>query len=305
MEKCIEVKSIREGVYLLWRLKYPEEAQQFIFTTVKNTRLINERIHTIIKKALNDGDVNVIQKVNRYLSLFRQRKFDESQLIWLKRDSSASLYFWLWLIQQHVTIYDDNSDFPNHFFRENRKIKFTQDEIFNFIPSAIEQAYQAALFLLDILPNNNLGRKSDIVSNIRQDYFDYQYRFNTDFVWLVGAENENIQWVMAQFIQHDRILRYFRGINFSLEIQRIALPVIYSLWDARRDTKILFLTALRKRYANMKHRKKVADKSPVNIRISESSKKTLVKLEKLFNRNRADVIEHLIEKAWAERNAKI
>jgi hypothetical protein len=46
----------------------------------------------------------------------------------------------------------------------------------------------------------------------------------------------------------------------------------------------------------MKHRKKVAVKSPVNIRISESAKKTLVKLEKRFNRNRADVIEYLIEK---------
>jgi predicted DNA-binding protein len=54
----------------------------------------------------------------------------------------------------------------------------------------------------------------------------------------------------------------------------------------------------------MKHRKKVAVKSPVNIRISESAKKTLVKLEKRFNRNRADVIEYLIEKTWQELNQK-
>ncbi len=54
----------------------------------------------------------------------------------------------------------------------------------------------------------------------------------------------------------------------------------------------------------MKHRKKVADKAPVNIRISKSAKETLVKLEKRFNRNRADVIESLIERAWAELNQK-
>ncbi len=147
-------------------------------------------------------------------------------------------------------------------------------------------------------------RKSNIVSTIRQDYLDYQLKLNANFVWLVDADDDNIQWVMTQFTQHRRILSDVREFQFSPEIQRFALPILYSLWDAHRDTKTLFLTALRKRYANMKHRKKVADKSPVNICISESSKKKLIKLEKYFNRNRADVIEHLIEQAWVERSNK-
>ena len=307
MNQHIEVNSVREGIYLLWRLDYTEEVQQFIFNTVNDTQQINKRINEIIRKSLskNGGDATIIQSSARYLNRFRCRQIDESQLVWLKREHLASLYFWLWLIKNHITVYNDSPGSSRHYSLRDRKIQFTLEEVFNLIPNSIEQTYQAALFLLDILPNSSLLRKSNIVSTIRQDYLDYQLKLNANFVWLVDADDDNIQWVMTQFIQHRRILADIRELNFSPEIQRFALPILYSLWDAPRDTKILFLTALRKRYANMKHRKKVADKSPVNIRISESSKKTLVKLEKLFNRNRADVIEHLIEKAWAERNTKI
>ena len=312
MNQHIEVNSVREGIYLLWRLNYKEESQQFIFNTVNDTQQINIRINEIIRKSLskNDGDAKIVQNAARYLNNFRCRQIDESQLVWLKREHLASLYFWLWLIQTYITVHHDILDPPHHYSprtrraRRDRKIQFTHNEFFNFMPSSIEQTYQAALFLLDILPSSSLLKKSDTVSTIRQDYFDYQFNLNANFVWLVGANDDNIQWVMTQFIQHRRILPDVREFNLSPEIQRFALPIIYSLWDAHRDTKTLFLTALRKRYANMKHRKKVADKSPVNIRISESSKKKLVKLEKYFNRNRADVIEHLIEQAWAERSNK-
>ncbi len=306
MNQHIEVNSVREGIYLLWRLDYTEEAQQFIFNTVNDTQQINKRINEIIRKSLskNGGDATIIQSSARYLNIFRCRQIDESQLVWLKREHLASLYFWLWLIKNHITVYNDTSGSSRHYSLRDRKIQFTLEEVFNLIPNSIEQTYQAALFLLDILPNSSLLRKSNIVSTIRQDYLDYQLKLNANFVWLVDADDDNIQWVMTQFIQHRRILSNIRELNFSPEIQRFALPILYSLWDAHPDTKRLFLTALRKRYANMKHRKKVADKSPVNIRISENSKKTLVKLEKFFNRNRADVIEHLIEKAWAERNNK-
>ena len=109
---------------------------------------------------------------------------------------------------------------------------------------------------------------------------------------------------MAQFGLHRKILRDFKNINLVHEMQNLAFPALYYLWEEEPDTKQLFLNTLRKRYANMKHRKKVAVKSPVNIRISESAKKTLVKLEKRFNRNRADVIEYLIEKTWQELNQK-
>ncbi|MEQ5091818.1 hypothetical protein ABN224_17685 [Providencia rettgeri] len=306
MNQHIEVNSVREGIYLLWRLDYTEEVQQFIFNTVNDTQQINKRINEIIRKSLskNGGDATIIQSSVRYLNIFRCRQIDESQLVWLKREHLASLYFWLWLIKNHITVYNDTSGSSRHYSLRDRKIQFTLEEIFNLIPNSIEQTYQAALFLLDILPNSSLLRKSNIVSTIRQDYLDYQLKLNANFVWLVDADDDNIQWVMTQFIQHRRILSDIRELNFSPEIQRFALPILYSLWDAHPDTKRLFLTALRKRYANMKHRKKVADKSPVNIRISENSKKKLVKLEKYFNRNRADVIEYLIEKAWAERGNK-
>lgn len=306
MNQHIEVNSVREGIYLLWRLNYTEEAQQFIFNAVNDTQQINKRIHEITKKSLseNDGDATIIQNAARYLNKFRFRQIDESQLVWLKREHLASLYFWLWLIKNHITLYSNTPGPSRRYSLRDRKINFTLDEFFNLIPNSIEQTYQAALFLLDILPNSSLLRKSNIVSTIRQDYLDYQLKLNANFVWLVDADDDNIQWVMTQFTQHRRILSDVREFQFSPEIQRFALPILYSLWDAHRDTKTLFLTALRKRYANMKHRKKVADKSPVNIRISESSKKKLIKLEKYFNRNRADVIEHLIEQAWVERSNK-
>ncbi|UEK59211.1 hypothetical protein LL668_18285 [Providencia rettgeri] len=306
MNQHIEVNSVREGIYLLWRLDYTEEVQQFIFNTANDTQQINKRINEIIRKSLskNGGDATIIQSSARYLNIFRRRQIDETQLVWLKREHLASLYFWLWLIKNHIMVYNDTSGSSRHYSLRDRKIQFTLEEIFNLIPNSIEQTYQAALFLLDILPNSSLLRKSNIVSTIRQDYLDYQLKLNANFVWLVDADDDNIQWVMTQFIQHRRILSDIRKLNFSPEIQRFALPILYSLWDAHPDTKRLFLTALRKRYANMKHRKKVADKSPVNIRISENSKKKLVKLEKYFNRNRADVIEYLIEKAWAERGNK-
>jgi hypothetical protein len=97
---------------------------------------------------------------------------------------------------------------------------------------------------------------------------------------------------MAQFGLHRKIL-----LLKILTLFMRCKPLLFLYSSGRKtDTKQLFLNTLRKRYANMKHRKKVAVKSPVNIRISESAKKTLVKLEKRFNRNRADVIEYLIEK---------
>ncbi len=95
MNQHIEVNSVREGVYLLWRLNYTEEAQQFIFNTVNDTQQINKRIHEIIKKSLseNDGDATIIQNAARYLNKFRFHQIDESQLVWLKREHLASLYF--------------------------------------------------------------------------------------------------------------------------------------------------------------------------------------------------------------------
>ncbi|EMC2741985.1 hypothetical protein VCB84_002587 [Providencia rettgeri] len=306
MEKCLEVNSIREGVYLLWRLKYTEEAQQFAFNTTKNTQDINDRINTLIDEKLTqqDGDAQIIRDALRFLHLFRRRQIDESQLTWLKRSPQASLYVWLGLIQEHIVIHGHERFLPRKRYDRKRRIRLAYDRLASVIPNCAEDTYHAALSLLDILPYR-LEEKNRWVSRLRQDYFNHHLKYQADFAWLDNTEATHIHWVMDQFAQHRYLLRPFRGINLPLDLQSLAVPLFYSLWDEHPDTKALFLTALRKRYANMKHRQKVADKSPINIRVSENSKKTLLKLEKQFNRSRAEVIEYLIEKAWAERNTKI
>ncbi|WP_409160492.1 hypothetical protein [Pectobacterium sp. B2J-2] len=307
MVRYIEVKSIREGVYLLWRMGHSEEARRFSFGTQKNVQLINEKINKIIDAEVqeSDGVTRITKHVIRYSTIYREHSVDESQLVWIKQDQYGCMYFWLRLIKEYVTFYSEDADdaYPQYYFRRKRHLWFIGEHLPSAIPDTPEQCYLATLSILDILLTRT-SRNDSIISEIKDDYLKNKKRFRKDFSWMVDAGKENIEWIMEQFFSERRIFRGFRDINIIPEMQAFAIPAIYYLWNEEPAEKQLFLNTLRKRYANMKHRKKVATKAPVNIRISESSKKTLVKLEKRFNRNRADVIEFLIEKAWAELNQK-
>lgn len=307
MHRYVEVNSVREGVYLLWRLGHAEDARRFAFSLQKNRQLIQDKINGILDDEIqrNGGDARIFRMVSRYISSYRERSIDESQLSWLRRDSYGCLYFWLGLIKECVTFGLTESDEvnPRYYYRRKGHLWLIGEHMSSSVPDTPEQCYLAILSILDILPHR-IKRKDAIIAGLRDEYFYNKERLRKDFSWVADAEPENIEWIMAQFGLHRKILRDFKNINLVHDMQNLAIPALYYLWEEEPDTKQLFLNTLRKRYANMKHRKKVADKAPINIRISESTKKTLVKLEKRFNRNRADVIEYLIEKTWAELNQK-
>ncbi|MFJ5366887.1 hypothetical protein ACIPR9_17505 [Pectobacterium punjabense] len=307
MVRYIDVKSIREGVYLLWRMGHSEEARRFSFSTQKNVQLINEKINKIIDAEVREsnGATRITKHVLRYNTIYCDHSVDESQLVWLKQDQYGCIYFWLRLIKEYVSFYPRDADdiHPKYYFRRKRHLWLIGEHLPSAIPDTPEQCYLASLSILDILLT--LTSKNDsITSEIKNDYLNNKKMFRKDFSWMVDAGKENIEWVMEQFFSERRIFRDFRDVNIIPEMQGFAIPAIYYLWNEEPAEKQLFLNTLRKRYANMKHRKKVATKAPVNIRISDSSKKTLVKLEKHLNRNRADVIEFLIDKAWADMNQK-
>lgn len=326
MTECFNVKSNREGVYLLWQMNCYDDAMNFIISSSKNTKSINDKLNSIYHERVRRGDDSkkTMREIEGFLRKYNNETLNESLLIWMKQESMSGFYFWLWIIKNHIANFiihedgkikysdivyniihypDDNNNVCYDDYEEKMKEWIEHGYLLTVIPNAREQSYPLALFLFDIL-SISLEQKKQILSDIKSDYLDDKLQFRKNFSWLDNADEEHIEWVMEQFKLHDDIFEYTRWLRLTSEMQRLAIPAIYSLWDAHPDTKRLFLTALRKRYANMKHRKKVADKSPVNIRISESSKKKLVKLEKYFNRNRADVIEHLIEQAWAERSNK-
>ncbi|QHP79957.1 hypothetical protein EO763_08455 [Pectobacterium odoriferum] len=305
----IEVKSIREGVYLLWRLDLLDEARQFALGGKRDLLRCNGVINNSIDRMLrdNDGDMDIVRRVIRYQERYKNRFIDESSVTWIAHDKNACVYFWLFIFRKFTcqnTLLDEITRYSRRLYRRDRnKHKIIRDELPLRTPDTAEQCLIAGLYILDILPLY-LGDLQDILDEIRKEYSRIRSSIKDEFSWFSEAESVHTEWVWEQLNNNNYLLSDFGSSEISQNIKFRAIPFIYYLWNERRDTKTLFLNTLRKRYANMKHRKKVATKAPVNIRISESSKKTLVKLEKRFNRNRADVIEFLIEKAWAELNQK-
>lgn len=306
-------------------MEYYDEAINFIISPSKKTNLINDKLNSIYHElVMGSRDAKERMKtIEGFLKKYNSETLNESLLIWMNQESMSGFYFWLWIIKNYISsflVYNDGRinlsdsvsdiiDYPDNNYVSYGDYKKKMYEwiehgyLLTSIPNSREQSYPLALFIFDIL-SLTLERKNQIISDIKICYLDDKLQFRKNFSWLDNADEDQIEWVMEQFKRHNDIFEYASWLRLTSEMQRIAIPIIYSLWEEEPNAKKLFLIALRKRYANMKHRKKVADKSPVNIRISENSKKKLVKLEKYFNRNRADVIEYLIEKAWAERGNK-
>jgi hypothetical protein len=257
---------------------YSEEARQFAFSSKKDISRINDKINILIDDDIRREEDNSrrIDQALRFANEFSDNFIDESQLLWLNHDQNACLYFWLWLYKKHTTN-DDAFDIDS-VLNKNRRIqrsnsnKHRQDKYIRSLlpistPDTIEQCYKGILYLLDIV-FDYLDEKNDIVDTIRDEYFGIKEYIRKDFSWFFDADSEQIQWVWEQLEKHRRILREFNHSEFGSEIQTRAIPILFYLWDADLNEKTLYLNTLRKRYANMKHRKKVADKAPINIRIS-------------------------------------
>lgn len=313
----VKIESIREGVYLLWRLGYREEARVFALgrkdDLIRCNALINRKIGNELLR--NEGNAATVKRIAVLQNHYRERLISESQISWIKNDENACVYFWLYMYEHHSSasgtdLIDDILSKSRN--RSRRKPGYRHDRHDLRIPhselpvvnvSNPAECFTAALLLMDLLPLKIIER-NDILDKMASQYKYASENIGSDFPWFVGAENKHVAWVWNKFKEHNQITEAFDMFHIGPDVMARAIPFVYYLWDEKRDAKLLFLNGFRKRFANMKHREKVSDKEPVNIRVSKGTKKTLEKLEKRFNRSRADVIEYLIEKAWAELNQK-
>lgn len=323
MHRGVEVKSIREGVYLLWCMGYLDDARNYAFSGKGAIDKINTRIATLIsqeekeKKDKNDGEKNpyknnnptsVQQFVLNTLNDYTRAAVNESCLEWTKDDEYAYLFLWLSLYKNYtcediISKITSDTRIKKRNKTGNDTEKLNRCDLPVTTPDNTSQCYLASIYLLDLIPASPEEKLGEI-ARIRSQYLRIKENIDTTFSWLSDADAEMLAFTWKQIEAHRTLLSEFENDGFHPAIQKYAIPVLFELWDAEWAQKELFLSRLRKRYANTKHRKKVADKAPINIRISPVAKNTLVKLEKRFNRNRADVIEYLIEKTWAELNQK-
>lgn len=312
----IKAESLREGAYLLRRLGYWDEARQFALGRESDLVRCNS---TLNKKIDNDllanGDATVLRRAARYKEIYQERLIHESQITWLVNDEDACVYFWLYMFKNHTyseeIISVSEQIIPRPRFRPHRAGKRRDDKYFMMqrtdlpvtSPFNSRECLTAALSLMDLSPYS-LDERNDILDRIKRGYERIKSEVKNDFSWMSGVDPRHIAWIWTQFENQEDLSEDFRCIALGPDSLCRSIPFIYYFWSARSDTKELFLTKLRKRFANMKHREKVADKKPINIRVSKATKDNLERLVKRHNLNSADVIEFLINKAWDDLNRK-
>ncbi|WP_050862310.1 hypothetical protein [Enterobacter kobei] len=312
MIRNVEVRSIREGVYILWYLGYTDLASLYASGSERELLRFNGAINRLIEQVLTENDKSeIVLNFIKNQEMYRKYRVDETIASWFSHDEKSSVFFWLYLLKKfrdqqfvdEILSFAGNSYHDKKTVRDKNNSKVIVNELPIRTPDNPKKCFMAGLYILDLLSfsPDKLQRTLD---EIKIDYSHIRDLRRKDFAWFTDAGPEDVKWVWKQFNGHPKLLNKIIKWDLSESLLSQAIPLLYYLWDEREDTKALYLNTLRKRYANMKHRRKVANKAPVNIRISENAKKTLVKLEKRFNRNRADVIEYLIEKTWQELNQK-
>lgn len=308
----VEVRSIREGVCILWYLGYTDIASLYASGSERELLRFNGAINRLIDQILTENDKSeIVLNFIKNQEMYRKYRVDETVASWFSHDEKSSIYFWLYLLKKfrdqqvgdEILSLADNRYYGNEIVRDKNNSKIIVNELPIRTPDNAKKCFMAGLYILDLLSFSS-DRLQRTLDEIKIDYAYIRDLSRKDFAWFTDAGPEDVKWVWKQFSGHPDLLNNIKKWDLSESLLSQAIPLLYYLWDGREDTKALYLNTLRKRYANMKHRKKVADKAPVNIRISQDAKKNLVKLEKRLNRNRADVIEYLIEKNWAELNQK-
>lgn len=312
MNRHVEVRSIREGVYILWYLGYTDLASLYASGSERELLRFNGAINRLIEQILTENDKSdIILNFLENQGMYRKYCVDETIASWFSHDEKSSIFFWLYLLKKfrdqqlgdEILSLAGNSYHDKKIVRDKNNSKITVNELPIRTPDNPKKCFMAGLYILDLL-SFSPEKLQCTLDEIKIDYSHISDLSRKDFAWFTDSGPEDVKWVWKQFNGHPNLLNNINKWDLSESLLSQAIPLLYYLWDGREDTKALYLNTLRKRYANMKHRKKVADKAPVNIRISPGAKNTLVKLEKRFNRNRADVIEYLIEKTWAELNQK-
>lgn len=304
MSTFIDIKSIREGIYLLWSAGAVDKARQL---TDSNIPEIRDKLNSLDLREMNKIKNEFISSTTPIYDIqkkYRNNAINEHQLEWIDESHNACLFFWLHLYLEHT--HGDIEDYEDCLYTKRRSgaVKINRFHMPINTPDAVWQFRASSLFILDALPYD-LHRKNEIINEIKNKYFKTADNIDKDFKWFSDAKPKYVEMIWEQFSNKREYRRStMRQLEFIRAMRGKLIPVIFHSLDTEEDSKTLFLSTLRKRYANWKHREKVSDKAPVNIRISPKAKKNLERLEKRMNRNRADVIEYLIETKWAELNQK-
>lgn len=301
------IKSVREGIYLLCRLGEYVDAQHYALENHSDITELNNKINSIFAKEPEGFGKNL--RYTRYQKSLNNDLINERHIQWASDDELGGAILWAYLIGKYTLIknthprrrsklYSRNDDYTPRILKG--EFLFTREYLPVRTISETRQCYAAALYTLDLLPLKRDG-KVDLVNELRDMYKIISQKCKTEFSWLKDATNDQLDWVWGHFLKHPLAKEFIDKLGFPDESKMLSIPSIYYLMNDPESDKKLWLNSLKKNYANMKHREKVKDKAPVNIRISPSAKKKLITLEKRFNRNRAEVIEYLIEQAWAAK----
>lgn len=301
------IKSVREGIYLLCRLGAHKDAQHFALENHPDITALNNKINYLFAKEPEGFGKNT--RYTRYQKILNNDLINERHIEWARGDELGGIILWAYLIDKYTLIKNTHSRRRSKLYSRNddytpRTMKgvflFTREYLPVNNISETRQCYAAALYTLDLLPLKRDG-KVDLVNDLRDMYKSISQKSKTEFSWLKNATTEQLDWVWGHFLKHPLAREMINTLGFPDDSKTSSIPSIYYLMNESDSEKKLWLNSLKKNYANMKHREKVKDKAPVNIRISPSAKKKLIKLEKKFNRNRSEVIEYLIEQAWADK----
>ncbi|EIS0960119.1 hypothetical protein LY121_003398 [Salmonella enterica] len=302
-----DVKTVREGLYLLCRLGEYEDAQHFALENYPDISELNNNVNSIFV-GIPDG-FGKNSRYTRYQKTLNNDLINEHHIQWAKDDELGGAILWAYLIHNYtlvrnihprrrVDLYSKNIGYTPRMLHGRYFVTREYLPINNVYKTS--RCYAAALYVLDLLPLKR-DEKIDLTNDIREIYKSISQKRKTEFSWLKDATDDQLDWVWEHFLKHTLAREFIDKLGFPDESKMLSIQCIYYLMNESVSEKKLWLNSLKKNYANMKHRDKVKDKAPVNIRISPSAKKKLIKLEKKFNRNRSEVIEHLIEQAWAEK----
>ncbi|HAT1571411.1 TPA: hypothetical protein I8Y10_002784 [Kluyvera cryocrescens] len=300
-----EIKNVREGIFLLTCLGEYDAAHHFALSEDSELKNIKKKINEAFSKIEEGRGKNRIHK--KYINDLKEILVNEADIQWAKKSHQASLFLWMWLACVSEQCQKDNKKFHPGITRELTSTLqemefglFSRTEWPIKTPHTDKQYYLSSLYALD-LSSGSYSEKRHLVNAISDEYKKSIPEIDRDFSWLSNATENQLHWVLNQFMKERSMNSFLHYLDQTNEDNLHLLPYIYYFWGKDDAEKKLWLIRLKKNYANMKHREKVKDKAPVNIRISPSAKNKLIRLEKKFNRSRSEVIEHLIEQAWADK----
>lgn len=299
------IKTVREGIILLTYFREYNDAHHFACAEHPDLKQIKHRIDSVFSE-FEDG-LKKRRTHSKYIRRLNENLTNEADILWAKKSQQANIFLWMWLAciseQCNGRSMHFHSGISQRAINVLRRMRFgllSRDELPIKTPYNENQYYFSSLYMLD-LASGTYSEKRLLADAIHDEYKKSLSKIESEFSWISEATENQLHWVLNQFMKERRLKSFLNSLGLAIEDNIRLIPYIYYFWGWEAAEKEIWLIRLKKNYANMKHREKVKDKAPVNIRISPSAKNKLIKLEKRFNRNRSEVIEYLIEQAWADK----